>query len=109
MVPRKIFTALQATLPWVTSPSSGSSSEMETGDCSAALLQVVEGDGGRALFLLGVSCLIFRKAQQNILVIDVTQVRLSKPDIWDSVVHVCMPIMPVRLPLHIKGTQFQVT
>lgn len=42
--------------------------------------------GGRglradALVLLGVRCLTFRKAQQNIFVIDVTQVRPSKPGI----------------------------
>lgn len=68
------------------------SSDKGTGDCYAHLLQVVEGDGGRALFLLGVCCLIFRKVQQNISVIDVTQEKFSKPDICS----VCVS-MPSRL------------
>lgn len=37
--------------------------------------------GAEHLFLLGVCCLTFRKALQNIFIIDVTQVRLSKPGI----------------------------
>lgn len=65
-----------------------------------------KGMGAVPLFLPGVCCLTFRKAPQNIFIIDVTQVRLSKPGIWG--VCVCMPIMPVRLPLHIKGTLFQI-
>lgn len=73
-----------ATVSWVTSPLPGSSSVVRTGDCDADLLQVGgRGWGGKAPLSPSekVCCLIFRKAQQNILVICVTQIRLGKRDI----------------------------